>query len=189
MEQQLQQWIIDILHAHPTVMDVALRQRAKFEGWLKFELAAMAIAQGATNLIIEATYDSGRADLSFRYGGETYFIEMKTPNTNWRIAEVQSKHRPITKNIHAVVVDAEKLRSCPGRGILVFVLFPVPQQDIRWRQYLQRIATDAHLQVDVCMHCSQVSLTLANASISDVVISCIDVHRNGAASLVSAVVE
>jgi len=97
-------------------MDVALRQRAKFEGWLKFELAAMVIAQGATDLIIEATYDAGRADLSFRYGGETYFIEMKTPNTNWRISGVQSKHRPITKNIHSVIADAEKLQSCRDEG-------------------------------------------------------------------------
>lgn len=187
MEQQLQHWITDILRAHPGVMDVALRQRAKFEGWLKFELAAMVIAQGATDLIIEATYDAGRADLSFRYGGETYFIEMKTPNTNWRIAGVQSKQRPITKNIHAIIADADKLQACPGRGILVFVLFPVPQQDLRWRQHLQRIASDAHLQVDWPTHCSQVSLTLADASQSDVVISCIEVHRRSATVALASV--
>ena len=148
MEQQLQRWISYILQTHPAVMDVALRQRAKFEGWLKFELAACAVKNGASELIIEAGYDAGRADLSFQYGDDIYYIEMKTPNTNWRITGVESKHRPITKNISSVAVDAEKLKSCPGRGILVFVLFPVPQHDTRWRQYLQRIASDAQLAVD-----------------------------------------
>jgi len=179
VELQLQQWIIDILRAHPTVMDVALRQRAKFEGWLKFELAAAVIAHGATDLVIEATYESGRADLSFRYGSETYYIEMKTSNTNWRIDGIRTKTRPITKNIRGIIADAVKLHSCPGQGILVFVLFPVPQHDLRWQQYLPRIATEAHLQVDWSKHCSQISLTLADAFVCDVAIGCIKVDHNG----------
>ena len=186
MEQQLQRWIIEILQAHPTVMNVALRQRAKFEGWLKFELAAAAAENGASEVVIEAGYDAGRADLSFQYRGDTYYIEMKTPNTNWRIIGIESKHRPITKNISAVAGDAEKLKSCPGRGILVFVLFPIPQHDIRWRHYLQRIADGARLAADWRSHCSQVSLTLSDGSVTDVVIVCIDVQANGINALVGA---
>ncbi|MHB9129925.1 MAG: hypothetical protein ACYDBB_02410 [Armatimonadota bacterium] len=177
MEQLLQQWITDILQAHPGVMDIALQQRAKFEGWLKFELAASVMQHGGIDLCIEAAYAAGRADLSYQYGGETFFLEMKTVNTNWRMAGVQNKHRPITKNIQSLVIDAEKLTVCHGRGILVFVLFPILRADDRWKVYLQRIAADAHLTVDVHIHCSQVSLPLSNGPGCDVVVGCIGVPR------------
>lgn len=36
----VREWIVEILQAHRAVLEIAIRQRAKFEGWLKFELAA-----------------------------------------------------------------------------------------------------------------------------------------------------
>lgn len=48
-------WIADILKRNESVVAVALRQRAKFEGWLKFELAAHACDAGATAVQVETS--------------------------------------------------------------------------------------------------------------------------------------
>lgn len=39
MEQRLNELIIDILRKNEVLVAIAIKQRAKFEGWLKFELA------------------------------------------------------------------------------------------------------------------------------------------------------
>ena len=92
-------------------------QRAKFEGWLKFELAACAAGHGATGVSLEAPYsDSCRCDLAFHFEGRRVMMELKTANTNWRIDGVESSTRPITENIAGVVRDGMKLRGC-GRWV------------------------------------------------------------------------
>lgn len=50
-----------------------------------------------------------RADVTFHDGNERDDVELKTPNTNWRIPGILNKHRPITKNFAGVVKDARKL--------------------------------------------------------------------------------
>ena len=63
MHELLRKWIVEILSNRHEVMSVALRQRAKFEGWLKFELAAHAEKCGATHVVVEASLpDGGRSD-------------------------------------------------------------------------------------------------------------------------------
>lgn len=39
MEQQLNELMIDILRKNEVLVAIAIKQRAKFEGWLNFELA------------------------------------------------------------------------------------------------------------------------------------------------------
>ena len=69
-DRVVRSWIVDVLEQHRPLLAVALRQRAKFEGWLKFELALYAEQHGATNVEVETPSDTGaRADLSFTYGG------------------------------------------------------------------------------------------------------------------------
>lgn len=41
-EHVVRQWIVEVIKEHPMVSAIAVRQRAKFEGWLKLELAAKA---------------------------------------------------------------------------------------------------------------------------------------------------
>ena len=77
----LRQWIVDVLKAHAGVMAIALPQRAKFEGWLRFELVAHAELMGATSVTVEAPSPGGRSDLLFEGHGVHYDIELKTPNT------------------------------------------------------------------------------------------------------------
>jgi hypothetical protein len=124
MEKRLRSWIVDVLEQHRTLLTVAVRQRAKFEGWLKFELALYAEQHGATDVEVEAPSGSGsRSDLTFSYDGRRYDVELKTSNTNWRMKGVLARTRPITKNIRGVIIDGGKLRQCPGDGIVDSVCF------------------------------------------------------------------
>ena len=104
MDKRLRSWIVDVLEQHRSLLAVAVRQRAKFEGWLKFELAVSAEKQGAESVEVETASDAGsRSDLSFLYGGQRYDVELKTCNTNWRMKGVFESDPP----------DYEEY---PGRG-------------------------------------------------------------------------
>ena len=109
---------------------MACQQRAKFEGWLKFELAAaLTHCSDFTNITLEDGYPKGgRSDLSFFYKGVKWFVEMKTANTNWRAEGLESITRPVTRNIDGIIEDILILeqKSYPSKGIAIFVLFPVP---------------------------------------------------------------
>ena len=108
MDKRLRSWIVEVLNQHRSLLSVAVRQRAKFEGWLKFELALYAEQHGATDVKVEAPSSSGsRSDLTFLYDGKRYDVELKTSNTNWRMKGVLSRTRPITKNIRGVIIDGQ----------------------------------------------------------------------------------
>jgi hypothetical protein len=120
----------DIVVGRRDVMMLATRQRAKFEGWLKFELAAaLSSLDGIHRVVLEDRYiTGGRADLSFEVRGTTWYVEMKTANVNWRADGVESKTRPVTMNVSKIIDDIAKLREkCPpSKGLAVFAFFPVP---------------------------------------------------------------
>ena len=167
MEQKLQQWITDILYKHPEVIELALKKRSKFEGWLKLELAAKAIQQhDISHVAVEETYgpNNYKADLSFQFDGNIYYIEMKTPHRiGWMVKE-----------------DTRKLKTCEGQGILVFALFPVPHNNTDWQQDCQLwIANIANITVDWKRYCTQLPQKLSDGSICDIVIGCINIHNNG----------
>jgi len=133
---------------------LALIQRAKFEGWLKLELAcALSRQTSCEDVTLEAQYPtSGRADLSFSTGGTQWFVELKTANTNWRHPRVESKTRPITQNVREIIGDIKKVRDAsPASGaVAVFVFFPVPlriwtREKNQLRSYLERIEEQASL--------------------------------------------
>ncbi len=155
------------------MVGIAVRQRAKFEGWLKFELAARAELHGAQGVEVEATStDSGdsRHDVTFSYAGQRYDVELKTCNTNWRTEGVLNLTRPITKNVDAIIVDGKKLGNCAGNGIAAFCMFPVPCDDNRWTDYLFRIGKKLGVTLRVDRHTSRVSIRLGSASRADVIV-------------------
>lgn len=143
MDAILRDWIREVLDQHKALLPIAVRQRAKFEGWLKFELAFVAEQHGAQEVQVEAPYQGSKkhADLGFEFEGAAYCVELKTPNTSYRLRAVPvNKHRPITRNIAGIVSDAKKLTECSRQGIVAFALFPVSKGDRKWARYLQRIA-------------------------------------------------
>jgi hypothetical protein len=143
----IREWIVEVLECHQHLLAIAVRQRAKFEGWLKFELAAIAEKHGAQSVEVETASDESnssakRSDLSLTFNCNRFDVELKTANSNWRMSGVRNKTRPITKNIKGIIRDAQKLSLCSGQGIVAFVLFPLPLQDNRWTEYLDRIASE-----------------------------------------------
>jgi hypothetical protein len=177
-DEVVRTWIASIIGSRADVMALAMSQRAKFESWLKFELAARAVKEGARELILEAPSESGtRADLGFTYESEQYHLELKTVNANWRMDGVQTKTRPITKNIQSVIDDARKLEHCPGKGLVAFVLFPIPVADDRWLVYLDRIGAATGIQLSESRHCTRVTLTLADGNGGQAVVCCFELKR------------
>lgn len=139
MDKFIRESIANILNNHTDVIKIAIRQKAKFEGWLKFELASYLESNGMEHIEVESKSGFGRehSDISFSHEGIPYSIELKTPNTNWKLKGINKLHRPITKNINSIIDDTKKLNS--EYGIIAFVLFPIPSGDNRWEQYLLRI--------------------------------------------------
>ena len=139
---------------------------------------------GATNLVVESdTSGKGlkrsRSDISFLWEGQRYDLELKTPNTNWRMPGVANLTRPITKNIASIVEDAQKTPAEGGILIVAFVLFPVPRGDILWKDYLTRISKELSLTLTPETHSSQVTLPISKEHFADVVICCFKVEREG----------
>lgn len=83
---------INILENRKDLLMIPLKQRAKFEGWLKFELAHVLVLKGMENVEVESKSGFERADIKFEEDGITYKIELKTPNTNWRVEGILNKH-------------------------------------------------------------------------------------------------
>lgn len=190
MHETFRQWISEVLRDHQGVMSIALRQRAKFEGWLKFELAAHAEVSGATNVVVEASLpDGGRSDLSFDWSGSCYDVELKTPNTNWRMPGVAEITRPITKNISSIVADARKATAGDRRPLVAFVIFPVPCADDRWRQYLERIGAELEQELSSDVNATQITLPISEQHAADVVVCCFPVSPKLADKLIPPAVQ
>lgn len=160
MDKVIRHGIVQILRRNRKLLRIPIRQRAKFEGWLKFELAHYLEEMGMVSVEVESKpwLRRNRTDITFFDDGEPYSVELKTPNTNWRVEGVSSNGRPITKNIQSIIDDAVKLNS--PNGIVGFVLFPVPSCDARWEGYLNRINENIHLGVSKDENCELVDIRL-----------------------------
>jgi hypothetical protein len=144
-----------ILISRQDITFLACQQRVKFEGWLKFELAgALNRDPNIEDILLEGGYTAGgRADVVFTYYGITWFVEMKTSNTNWRAEGIQNRTRPIKKNIDEIIQDIKILQEfCyPHNGLSVFVLFPLAlriwkDENARVTYHLQRIESECGLK-------------------------------------------
>lgn len=129
----------EIIEKRYAIIDVASKQRAKYEGWLKFELVEQLLNSGAEEIVLEAPYGEYRSDIGLRFNNQQYYLELKTCNTNYRMKGADNKHKPITKNINSIIADVEKLRRFESSGIVCFTLFPLPVDDTRYLRYIQRI--------------------------------------------------
>lgn len=176
MHRTIRKNIEDIILSRSDLLLIPVKQRAKFEGWLKFELACCIAKNGGENVLVETSYDlNKRSDISFEIGGTKYFVELKTPNANWRVEGVANKGRPITKNIQSIIDDTFKLRTCPGIGIISFVLFPIPFNHDGWKNYIQRIAIETNTKLDVNEHFSEAIFPFENSP-SGLAVCCFQVN-------------
>lgn len=54
MDIFIKKTIVDILKNHENVLKISIRQKAKYEGWLKFELASYLEQYGMENVEVES---------------------------------------------------------------------------------------------------------------------------------------
>ncbi|NAS12248.1 hypothetical protein [Poritiphilus flavus] len=162
MDQTILKQISLIIRENKELLKIPIRQKAKFEGWLKFELANRLELIGMENVEVESQNGFGhnRADISFFYNERYYQVELKTSNTNWKIEGVSNNSRPITKNIKSIVKDAKKLNST--QGIVSFVLFPIPPKDDRWKIYIERIKKETKIDIDYNKNCKLEQVNIDN---------------------------
>ena len=166
-------WIVEIIRQRREIVGLAMSQRAKFEGWLKFELADAARRNGATDIRFEPMLTLGRADLSFHLKGVACVVELKTPNTNYRMEGALNRTRPITKNIASIVVDAQKLARCGG-GVIAFILFPLRTGDDAWLTYLTRLSEGVGQTLSEDRHATRETVVLPSG-VADVAVVTFDV--------------
>lgn len=122
-------------------IELFVRGRNKFEGWLKVELVNSLIRLGIEP---ESIFPEMKAiDIVFEYDGLRYAIELKTVNTSYSVEGVEGKTRPITMNISSLVYDIEKLRNTSyNKKLIIFVAFPLLEKRLGiWQQqHLSRIS-------------------------------------------------
>jgi hypothetical protein len=169
MDKLIRKGIVDILTKHKELLQIPLRQRAKFEGWLKFELACYLDQIGMASVEVESQSSfRHKTDIVFIKDDYLYSVELKTPNTSWKIPGVNSSGRPITKNIQSIVNDAFKLNS--QYGIVAFVLFPIPVDDNRWEVYLKRISEKTGLSLSKDNNCDVIKMNVGDKRKCDLIV-------------------
>jgi len=117
------------------ILDIHLPQRAKFERYLQSVLA-LRLKKRFDDTMIEYSLDDKHVDI---YANNA-FIELKTPNTNYRLPGVVETTRPITNNIQSIIDDINKLKWLNvNNGIVAFVLFPIDPNKNNHLQHIEKI--------------------------------------------------
>jgi len=140
--------IKEILESRLDILPHFLRKKSKFEGWLKFELASYLenfLKMSSVEIEKKNEYNNSRCDISFICNDIIFRVELKTPNTNWKIGNGKSGGKPITKNVNGIINDAKKL-NCPN-GIVSFVMFPIPMNNDSWKIYIERIIKETEIDI------------------------------------------
>ncbi|MCI6429055.1 MAG: hypothetical protein MR809_09285 [Rikenellaceae bacterium] len=137
MESILFELICRILQRNPSLLAIAISQQAKFEGWLKFELANE-LHRSNHSVRVEELVHGHLVDLCVDNGS---LIELKTPNTSYKVGDNKPKTRPVTKNVQDIIDDIQKLRDNRDgfkNGYIAFVMFPIGNND-RYRVHINKI--------------------------------------------------
>ena len=132
-ENQFKQTLETILDDLKTKLEnskgiaVFVKERAKFEGWLKVEIVDILYNKINPKKIIPEKY---RVDIIF----DDSALELKTVNTNYRQEGIENKSKNITLNVKQLEDDINKLRNLHREDIknkaILFVVFPLPEKNI-----------------------------------------------------------
>jgi len=110
-------------------IDVFVKNRAKFEGWLKVEIVNI-LCNGIPDKTDKIIPEKYRIDVVF----DDSALELKTVNTNYRRKGIVNKTKPITLNVEQLENDINKLRKLHRIDIrnkaILFVVFPLSENNI-----------------------------------------------------------
>ena len=141
MEQQLNDILVNILKSRQDLVFIAIKQRAKFEGWLKFELANELIKL-YSDTCVEKCMSGKLVDV---FSNDSC-IELKTPNTSYRHDGCENRTRPITNNIASIIDDINALKKIGVDGYIAFIMFPIDNNG-KYKSHIDKI--DANVQNSV----------------------------------------
>jgi len=123
-------------------IDVFVKNRAKFEGWLKVETVDILCNKMNPKKITPEAPDNNKNITSEENKNDQHIdivfddsaLELKTVNTSYRHEGIENKTRPITLNVKQLKNDIKKLRKLHREDIknkaILFVVFPLPDDDI-----------------------------------------------------------
>lgn len=125
------------------ILNIHLPRRAKFERYLQSVLANE-LKHLYSDTTIERSY-SQKDQFVDIYSNNT-FIELKTPNTNFKVTGIPSSSgKAITDSIDDIRDDIRKLKqeklSTDVNGVVAFVIFPIKNTD-QIQRHLKKIKLD-----------------------------------------------
>ena len=103
---------------------------AKFEGWLKVEVADILCEYG------KVIPEKDLIDIVF----ENCAIELKTVNTSNKYPGVLNKTKPVTDNVKSIINDICKLKKTVYKNkYVLFAVFPL-EDNKKWQKHLNKIS-------------------------------------------------
>ncbi len=111
MENIIANAILQTIRSNQQLLALTCAQKAKFENWLKFELA-FRLKVLIPDTVVEYKIPNGNKRVDIRSGN--CYIELKTTNTNVSIPILSPRAngggKPITQNINDIIDDVNNLR-------------------------------------------------------------------------------
>ena len=159
MEQQLNDILVNILTSRQDLVFIAIKQRAKFEGWLKFELANE-LRQRYTDTCVEKCMSGKLVDV---FSNKSY-IELKTPNTSYRHDGCENRTRPITNNIASIIDDINALKKIGVDGYIAFIMFPIDNNG-KYKSHIDKIDANVKNSVKTVIKINNIPILVYTAKV------------------------
>ena len=159
MEQQLNDILVNILKSRQDLVFIAIKQRAKFEGWLKFELANELIKLYSDTCVEKCM--SGKLVDVF---SKDSCIELKTPNTSYRHDGCENRTRPITNNIDSIINDINALKKIGVDGYIAFVMFPIDNNG-KYQSHIDKIDANVKNSVKTVIKINNIPILVYTAKV------------------------
>ncbi len=159
MEQQLNDILVNILTSRQDLVFIAIKQRAKFEGWLKFELANE-LRKLYSDTCVEKCMSGKLVDVF----SNNSCIELKTPNTSYRHDGCENRTRPITSNIDSIINDINALKKIGVDGYIAFVMFPIDNNG-KYQSHIKKIDANVKNSVKTVIKINNIPILVYTAKV------------------------
>ena len=159
MEQQLNDILVNILTSRQELVFIAIKQRAKFEGWLKFELANE-LRKLYRDTCVEKCMSGKLVDV---FSNDSC-IELKTPNTSYRHDGCENRTRPITNNIDSIINDINALKKIGVDGYIAFVMFPI-DNNCKYQSHIDKIDANVKNSVKTVIKINNIPILVYTAKV------------------------
>ena len=159
MEQQLNDILVNILTSRQDLVFIAIKQRAKFEGWLKFELANE-LRKLYPDTCVEKCMSGKLVDV---FSNDSC-IELKTPNTSYRHDGCENRTRPITNNIASIIDDINALKKIGVDGYIAFIMFPIDNNG-KYKSHIDKIDAKVENSVKTVIKINNIPILVYTAKV------------------------